>query len=148
MGVNWGVIIILIKRMFTWDPKWISTLHNRNSVKISFYWGQNKIKFCFGSGPRKAAHLVKASHFRFYEINACADVPFHAVSVRVVFTWYFITLNEIFCQNNRIRIIPNKTSNEFHFGFYLVSSYKKFARYWNENISVGLKWNLMETPSS
>ena len=32
------------------------------------------MKFCFGGGPRKTAHSVKANDFCFDEINACADV--------------------------------------------------------------------------
>ena len=52
------------------------------------------MKFHFGGGQRKAAHSVKANRFCFDEINECADVSFHRISFRVVFT-YFITRNEI-----------------------------------------------------
>ena len=64
------------------------------------------MKFHFGGGPRKAAHSVKANRFCFDEINECADVSFHRISFRVVFT-YFITRNEIsFLSNDCNEITP------------------------------------------
>ena len=81
--------------------------------------------------------LSKSQSF-FY---ACADVSFHMVSFWVVFTWYFITRNEIsflskLAQKNDIR-------NEFHFGLHHVNSYQKLTRNRNETISLRPKWNLM-----
>ena len=51
--------------------------------------------FRFRSGPRKMAHSVKANHFCFVEVNACADVSFCMSLLQVVFTWQLITWNEI-----------------------------------------------------
>ena len=44
------------------------------------------MKFRFEGGPKTTAHSVKANHFCFDEINACADVLFHMIPFRVVFT--------------------------------------------------------------
>ena len=74
---------------------WVLTHPERNSLYITFYCGQNETKFGYGAGPRKTDHSVKASHPCLDEINACADVSFRMISLRVVFTWYFITQNEI-----------------------------------------------------
>ena len=43
------------------------------------------MKFRFWGGLTQMAHSVKANHFCFDEINACADVSFHMISFRVVF---------------------------------------------------------------
>ena len=71
------------------------TTNKINSVCITFHCGRNEMKFRFGVGPRKTAHLVKANYFCFDEISACADVFFHMISFRVVFTRYLITQNQI-----------------------------------------------------
>ena len=64
----------------------IFTNHKKNSVKTNFHCGRNEMKFRFEGGPRKTVHSVKANHFCFDEIKAWADVFFHMISFRVVFT--------------------------------------------------------------
>ena len=73
----------------------ISTGHKRNSVCITFHCGWNEIKFRSRGGPRNTAHLVRPNHSCFDEINACPDVSFRMISFRVLFTWHFITQNEV-----------------------------------------------------
>ena len=58
----------------------LSTHHKRNPFYIVLLCGRSEIKFRFGSGPRKTAHLVKVNHFCFDEISACANVYFHIIS--------------------------------------------------------------------
>ena len=69
--------------------------HKRNPIYITFNCGQNKIKFCFGDGPKKPANSAKTSHSCFDEINAYADVSFHLISFRLVFTWQLSLRNGI-----------------------------------------------------
>ena len=64
----------------------LSTHHKRNPLYIVLLYGRSEIKFRFGSGPRKTAHLVKVNHFCFDEISASANVYFHMISFRVAFT--------------------------------------------------------------
>ena len=111
-----------------------------NSVYIIFNCGRNEVKFRFG-WSEKNGPFSKASLFCFDEIKACADVSFHMISFWVVFTWYFITRNEI----SFLAKWPqwNDTRSEFHFGLYHLSSYKKLTRQQNENVSFCSKWNLM-----
>ena len=62
------------------------THHKRNSVYIAFHCGQNEMKFRFRVGSRKTVYSGKANHFCFDEISSCADVSFHMISFRVMFT--------------------------------------------------------------
>ena len=62
------------------------THHKINSVYINFHGGRNEVNFCFKGGPRKTTRSVKANRFSSDETDACADVYFHMVSFRVVFT--------------------------------------------------------------
>ena len=64
-----------------------SLIHDkRNSIYINAHCGQNEVTFRFEGGSRKTAYSLKANHFCFDEIIACADVSFHMTSFRVVFT--------------------------------------------------------------
>ena len=84
----------------TWDPKWyLPEMEFQPSIInfacITFHCVWNEMKFCFGSGPRKTAHSVRANHSYFDEINACPDAYFRVILFQIVFTWHFITRNEI-----------------------------------------------------
>ena len=92
--------------------------------EMEFRWGD----------PRKTAYSVKTKHFCFDEINACADVLLYMISFPVVFTWYFITRNEIHFLSKRPQW--NDTRNESNFALYHVNSYKQLSRHWNESISL------------
>ena len=61
---------------------------------LLFTWTKRSEVF-FKDWSKKAAHSVKANQLCFDEIKPCADVSFHMISFRVVFTCYFITRNEI-----------------------------------------------------
>ena len=117
----------------------ISTHYKRNYVYITFHCGAkwNEISFR-GWFDKKTAHPVKVNSSCFDEINVCVDVSFRMISFRVVFTWHFITRNEISkwpqLNNNR---------KEFHFGLYHVNSYKKLTWHRNKNISFCPKLNFM-----
>ena len=116
--------------------------HKRNYVYITFHWGRNEMKFYFGVGLGKTVHSVKANHFCFDEINAYANVSFHMISFWVVFTWHFVTRNEISFLSKWPQL--NDTRNEFHFGLYHVNCYKKLTRHQNENISFSCKHPLIK----
>ena len=115
----------------------ISTYHKKNSVYITFYRGRNEMKFV--SGVVRDKHPIKKKPVNF--VYACADVSFHMISFRVVFTWCFITRNE----TSFLSKWPqwNNARNEFHFRLYHVNSYKKLTRQRNKNISFHPKWNPM-----
>ena len=129
------------------DPKWdLPEMKFQSTIKeilftLLFHCGWNEIKFRFGGFPRKTVHSVKCSQLCFDEISACADVSFHMISFLVMFTWYFITQNEISFLSKWPQW--SNTHNEFHFGLYYVNSYTKLTRHWHENISFRPKWNLM-----
>ena len=117
----------------------ILTHCKESSVYITFLCGRNEVKICFGDGPRKMIHSVKANHFCFDEITACADVSFCIISIRIVFIWHFITRNEI--------LFLSKWPQWLCHWFYHVSSYKKLTRHQNDYISFRPKLNLKHAPS-
>ena len=112
--------------------------HKRCSVYITLHCRRNEIKFHLVGVPRKTVNSVIANHFCFDEINACADTSSRIILFRIVFTWYFITRNEIsvlskWPQWNNTRVV-------FHFGLYHVvvirnwqhTEMKTFYFAWNE----------------
>ena len=107
-----------------------------------YSWRRNEKKFRFGCGARKAARSVKANHFSFDEINTCANVSFHMISFRVVFTWYFIARKEIAFLSKWLQW--NNARSEFYFGVFRVNSYKKLTWHRNENVKFRPKWNPVE----
>ena len=111
--------------------------HKRNYVYLTFHCGRNETNFFFRGSPRWTALRIKTNLL----VYACADVSFHMISFRVVFTWYFITRNEILFLSEWRQW--NNTRSKFHFGLYHVNSYKKLTRHRNENISLCPKRNLM-----
>ena len=133
--------------MFTWDPKWnlpkmtFSPTIKKILYKSIFIAGEMKWNFDSRVVQEKRSDSVKANHFCFDEIKAWADVFFHMISFRVVFTWSFINRNEILFLSKWSQW--NNNRNEFHFGLYHVNSYKKLTRHRNENISFRPRWNLM-----
>ena len=104
----------------------ISTHHNGNSVYILFIACEINWISCRGWSEIKG--LSKETKYKsFIFVYTCADVFFHTVSCRVVFTWYFIIRNEISFLSKWLQW--NNTSNEFHFRWYHVNSLKKFTRH-------------------
>ena len=98
---KWSYSFRVCYYIYYMRPEMIST---RNGISahsiinfacITFHCVWNEMKFFFGSGPRKTAHSVKANHSYFDEINVCADAYFRVILFQLVFTWHFITRNEI-----------------------------------------------------
>ena len=107
----------------------ISTYHKRNSVYITFYCRHNEMNFLSGWSKINTP-LSKSDQFC---LRMCRC---------------FLSFDFIFINRNEISILSkwpqwNNARNEFHFGLYHVSSYKKLGWHWNENISIRPKWNSM-----
>ena len=132
------------KGVFILDPKW-----NLPETKFQSTIKEILLTLLYIAGEMKWMSIrewseindpwSKSQSFLFTHVYAC--VSFHLISFQVVFTWYFLTRNEISFLSKWPQW--NNTRNEFHFGLYNVNSYKKLTRHRNQNFSLHPKWNLM-----
>ena len=58
----------------------------RNSIYINFHCRRNEMKLCFGVVEETQPIQLKANHFCFDKINACADASFHMTLFWAAFT--------------------------------------------------------------